>query len=145
MGRLGFRDIELFNLALLARQGWRILKNPGSLSSRVLKAKYFPNSGLLESEAFASASQVWKAIHEGLQVLKQGLVKRIGDGEATNPWTEQWLPRDFMLRPFGEPSNASGRAAGPEHGHLERGGTPASFSAYGCGADTTDPTEYQAS
>nr|XP_051229849.1 uncharacterized protein LOC127347725 [Lolium perenne] len=75
----------------------------------------------------------------------KGLVKRIGDGEATNPWTEQWLPRDFMLRPFGEPSNASGRAAGPEHGHLERGGTPASFSAYGCGADTTDPAEYQAS
>jgi hypothetical protein len=88
MGGLGFRDIELFNLALVARQGWRMLQNPNSLSSRVLKAKYFPNLDLLQAELGSSLSQVWRAIHAGLGVLKQGLVKRIGTDETTHPWND---------------------------------------------------------
>jgi hypothetical protein len=33
---------KLFNLALLARQAWRIVPNLTSLSTRILKAVYYP-------------------------------------------------------------------------------------------------------
>ncbi|KAA3461496.1 reverse transcriptase [Gossypium australe] len=43
-GGLGFRTLAKFNIALLAKQGWRLINFPNSLLSRVLKEKYYPNS-----------------------------------------------------------------------------------------------------
>lgn len=48
-GGLGFRDLECFNVALLAKQGWRLMTSPHSLLAHVLKAKYYPNSTFLQA------------------------------------------------------------------------------------------------
>jgi len=98
LGGLGFRDIELFNLALLARQAWRILQEPTTLSARVLKAAYFPESDFLEAELGPSPSRIWRAVMDGKDVLKQGLIRRIGTGEDTLVWHMNWLPRDGLMR-----------------------------------------------
>nr|XP_040249320.1 uncharacterized protein LOC120966829 [Aegilops tauschii subsp. strangulata]XP_045086245.1 uncharacterized protein LOC123494445 [Aegilops tauschii subsp. strangulata] len=99
MGGMGFRGIELFNLALLARQAWRLLQEPNSLSARILKVVYYPTSSILEAEVGKNPSQVWHSIVEGRDTLKLGLVKRIGSGKDTHIWLDNWIPRDFKLQP----------------------------------------------
>ena len=48
-GGLGFRDLEIFNIALLAKQGWRLLQNPETLVAKIFQEKYYPNGSFLES------------------------------------------------------------------------------------------------
>jgi hypothetical protein len=99
-GCMSFRDIEIFKLALLAHQAWRVLQDPGSLSARMLKAVYFSDTDILSATLGANPSQIWRALCEGRDVLKQGLVKRIGDGRSTSVRDKNWIPRDFSLRPL---------------------------------------------
>ena len=47
-GGMGFKDIEKFNDALLAKQVWRMINNPDFLCHRVVKARFFPNFSILE-------------------------------------------------------------------------------------------------
>lgn len=42
VGGLGFSDLICFNLALLAKTGWRIVRNPDYLLARLLHDKYYP-------------------------------------------------------------------------------------------------------
>jgi hypothetical protein len=100
LGGIGFRDFEMFNLALLARQAWRIMQNPESLSSRLLKAIYFPDKDFLDAALGSRPSQIWRAILDGREVLQYGLIRRIGNGENTHIWEHNWLPRDVVLRPI---------------------------------------------
>jgi hypothetical protein len=87
-------------LALLARQGWRILQNPQTLSARILKAIYFPQTDFLSTELGAHPSRVWRSIMEGRVVLATGLIRCIGTGEETDAWNDNWIPRDGQMRPI---------------------------------------------
>ena len=40
---MGFRNLQAFNLAMLAKQGWRLISNPNSLVAQICRARYYPH------------------------------------------------------------------------------------------------------
>ncbi|KAL5566011.1 hypothetical protein UlMin_029175 [Ulmus minor] len=77
-GGLGFRDLRCFNQALLAKQGWRLLRKPDSLVARVFKACYFPSGNFLNARKGSKASFVWRNIVWGKEVIEKSSRWRIG-------------------------------------------------------------------
>lgn len=91
-GGMGFRDLYSFNLAMLAKQVWRLIINPESLCARVLKAKYFPTGSILQASLKNGSSFNWQSIMKGLEVFKRGYIWRIENGTNVNIWTDPWVP-----------------------------------------------------
>ena len=101
-GGLGFRDFRIFNQALLARQAWRLLFRPDSLCARLLKSKYYPNGNLEDTVFTGNASPTRTTISHGLELLKKGLIWRIGDGSKIRVWRDNWMPRPFSYKPISQ-------------------------------------------
>jgi hypothetical protein len=91
-GGMGFRDFHSFNLAMLAKQVWRLINEPESLCAQVLRAKYYPHGDILKAVPKSSSSFTWQSVLSGLATFKRGYIWRVGDGEKINIWTDPWIP-----------------------------------------------------
>jgi hypothetical protein len=90
---MGFRDMKLFNKALLARQAWRLIQFSESLYARLLKAKYYPNGELVDTVFPTCTSPTWKDIAYGLELLKEGIVWRVGSSSKIQIWRDPCIER----------------------------------------------------
>ncbi|XP_022720192.1 uncharacterized protein LOC111278020 [Durio zibethinus] len=93
-GGMGFREMNSFNEALLAKQGWRLLHNSSFLVYRVLKEKHFPTCSFLEAKEGRTSSYLWKSICAGREVLRLGARWRVGNGEDINVWSDPWILKE---------------------------------------------------
>ena len=73
-GGLGFRDIYAFNLAMLAKQGWRLVQDLGSLCARVLQAKYYAGTTCLQVKPRSRMSYIWRSILQGINLVRNGMI-----------------------------------------------------------------------
>jgi hypothetical protein len=91
-GGMGFRDLHSFNLAMLAKQVWRLIDSPNSLCAQVLRAKYYPSGDILQAGPKAGSSFTWQSIVAGIQTFKRGCIWRVGTGESIQIWKDPWIP-----------------------------------------------------
>ncbi|XP_031106280.1 uncharacterized protein LOC116010926 [Ipomoea triloba] len=91
-GGLGFKVLSRFNVAILAKQGWRLMTNPTSLAAKLYKARYYPHDDFLDAKIGANPSYCWRSILAGQEVLRMGSYRRIGNGHDTCVWRHAWLP-----------------------------------------------------
>ena len=91
-GRIGFRMIHEFNLALLAKQLWRLVQYPDSLVARVLKGRYYIMSSPLRKISVSSPSYVWNSISAARKILLLGIRQKIHSGYEVNVWEDPWIP-----------------------------------------------------
>jgi hypothetical protein len=91
---------------MLSWQAWRLLTNPDTLCGQVLKAKYFPHSDVLQCVPQNGISYSWRSILKVADLIKEGLIWRIRNGEKVRIWEDPWLPRDTTRKPI-TPRSAS--------------------------------------
>ena len=97
-GSMEFRDLQSFNLAMLAKQVWRLLCEPESLCARVLRARYYPDGNLLNAKMKSGSSYTWQSVLVGLECFKLGYIWRVGDGTQINIWDDNWIPGSHNMK-----------------------------------------------
>jgi hypothetical protein len=103
---MGFRDMAAFNVALLGKQGWRLMSSPDSLLAQVLRGRYYHSGDFMNATAPRTASRTWRAILAGREALSQGIIRRVGTGESISIWEHNWIPSSRTLCPLFRPNAA---------------------------------------
>ncbi|KAL9680203.1 hypothetical protein QQ045_018081 [Rhodiola kirilowii] len=80
-GGVGFKDLSIFNDALLAKQIWRLVERPNSLTSKLLKEKYYKEGTPITCQVGSRPSLVWRSIWTAGQKVKQWL-QFVDDNES---------------------------------------------------------------
>ncbi|KAK3228886.1 hypothetical protein Dsin_000767 [Dipteronia sinensis] len=97
-GGLGFRNLQIFNQALLAKQMWLLYSCPDSLASRVLRGCYFKKGTIMMAVKKVRGSYMWNSLWWGRKLLDCGSRWRIGNGSAVSIYEDRWIPRPYSFK-----------------------------------------------
>ncbi|XP_055960512.1 uncharacterized protein LOC126670817 [Mercurialis annua] len=98
-GGLGFRDFQAFNIALLAKQGWRLINEKNTLLYQIYRGKYFRSTDFIHASIGGRPSWAWRGLLVGRDAIVLGLRWRVGTGGMISIRDDPWLPTEFPFKP----------------------------------------------
>lgn len=104
---MGFRDIQNFNMTMLAKQVWRLFHQNETLLYKVFGAKYFLMGSILDTLVPLKCSYAWRSILQSKDVIQKGAIWRVGDGWMVDIWNHRWLPDPGQRRVVSPRNGAS--------------------------------------
>ena len=108
---MGFKDLNLLNIALLAKQVWRIINNLEAMWVKILKGRYFSRGSILETKKGLRVSWAWSSILEGIYFFKEIMMWQVMNGEEMDFWNDKWLSRECLKDIVNEDVEGKARVA----------------------------------
>uniref|UniRef100_A0A2N9HZ73 Reverse transcriptase domain-containing protein n=1 Tax=Fagus sylvatica TaxID=28930 RepID=A0A2N9HZ73_FAGSY len=105
MGGLGFRELQKFNIALLAKQFWRLMNCKDSLLFKVFSPKFFPTGNILEASEKTRGSFAWRSIMQAKDLILAGSSWKVGNGQKIPIRNSNRLPEEGHRRIISPLSN----------------------------------------
>lgn len=64
------------------------------------KRKILPGGDVLKAVPKSGMSYSWRSILKGIDVLKKGIIWRVGNGESIRIWQDPWIPKQWTRLPM---------------------------------------------
>jgi hypothetical protein len=106
-GGLGFKHLRDFNIAMLAKQAWRLHTQLDSLIARCFRYKYFPHTDVLQAQLGHNPSYAWRSIFKAIWIIQKGGCWRIGNGQSVKIWEDHWIPSHNNFKVLSPPMENS--------------------------------------
>jgi hypothetical protein len=88
-----------FNLALIAKLGWKLLSKTDCLWVNQLQRKYIKYGDFLSSPAPSTASWLWKGIQKIKPIISARACLRVSRLSSSPIWTSNWVPTIPSFKP----------------------------------------------
>lgn len=108
-GGLGVRNLDLFNLSLLAKWRWRLLVDKKASWQNILKSRYrsMGNEQQVGHWTSSISSQWWRDLcaldqgnHASLNWFYNELGRKVGNGKDISFWQETWFGTSSLREVF---------------------------------------------
>ena len=88
---MGFRNLWVFNQALLSKLGWWILSGKDCLCIKVLRAKYKIRVNWLAHHSPSNASPFWKSMSRIKHLIAKAVCLFVGNEDSIRTWSDPWI------------------------------------------------------